>query len=199
MKIYNEIVQGTPEWFEVRKGKMTASNAQAIGNNGKGLDTYIISLMAESFSSGEKPFFSNGDTERGIELEQFARDMYELENDCTIEQVGFIEHSEFAGCSPDGLVGDEGGIEIKSVNDVNHFSLILNGEKDIESKYLWQIQMNLLITGRKWWDYISYNPNFEKSLLVFRIYPDTAKQEKLLSGLAKGEDKIKEIKKIITK
>lgn len=196
MKIHN-FEQQSPEWFAIRKGRMTASNAQAIGSNGKGLETYILSLMAEKFSSGEKPFFSNGDTERGIELEQFARDMYELENDCKVEQVGFIEHSEFCGCSPDGLVGDDGGVEIKSVNDVNHFSLILNGEKDIESKYLWQIQMNLLITGRKWWDYISYNPNFEKSLLVFRIYPDYKMHEKLLMGLATGESKIKQIKSLL--
>lgn len=193
MKIHKDIIQGSPEWFEIRKRKMTGSNAQAIGNNGKGLDTYILSLMAESFSTGEKIFFSNNDTERGVELEQYARDMYELENDCTIDQVGFIEYDEFTGCSPDGLISDDGGVEIKSVNDTNHFSLILNGEKDIESKYLWQIQMNLLITGRKWWDYVSYNPNFKKSLVVFRIFPDETKQTKLLSGIAKGKELINNI------
>lgn len=197
MKIYRDFVQGSPEWFEARKGKLTGSNAQAIGNNGKGLETYVMSLMAEFYSVGEKPFFSNGDTERGIELEEYARTVYELENDCTVEQVGFVEHNDFVLVSPDGLVGDDGLIEIKSVNDVNHFSLMINGEKDIESKYLWQIQMNLLVTGRKWCDYISYNPNFEKSLLVFRITPDEKKQAKLLEGFEKGISLINQIKEKI--
>lgn len=194
MKIYNDILQGSPEWFEKRKGKMTASEAQAIGNNGKGLETYIKGLMAEFYSSGEKEIYTNKDLERGKELEQYARDMYELENDCKVEQVGFIELNEFVGCSPDGLIGEDGGIEIKSVNDVNHFALILNGEKGIESKYVWQVQMNLLITGRKWWDYVSYNPNFEQSLIVFRILPDQEKHKKLLAGIELGIKQIKEIK-----
>jgi len=195
MKIYRDIVQGSPEWFAKRKGKMTGSEGQAIGNNGKGLDTLIVKLMAEFYSVGEKPFFENEDTRRGKELEEYARDMYELENGCQVEQVGFIERDEYVGVSPDGLVGDEGMIEIKSVNDVNHFSLILNGEKDIESKYIWQMQMNLLVSERKWIDYVSYNPNFEKSLLVFRITPDEKKQAKLLEGFEKGIALINQIKK----
>jgi len=72
--------------------------------------------------------------------------------------------------------------------------MILNGADEIESKYLWQIQMNLLITGRKLWRYLAYNPNFEKSLLVFDILPDTEKQAKLLEGFKIAEAKIKAIK-----
>jgi putative phage-type endonuclease len=198
MKIH-KIEQGTGEWFEIRKAKMTGSHAQAIGNNGRGLDTYIYDLMAESYSSGEKDNYSNKDIERGLELEEFARDMYELETEQTVEQVGFVEMNEFAGVSPDGLVGEDGGIEIKCLNDTKHFKMILNGEKEIESKYIWQIQMCLLVTDRKWWDFISYNPNFEKSLIVFRIKKDDKKQEKLKEGLKNGELKIKEIQCQITK
>lgn len=194
MKIHKDIIQGTPEWLALRKGKLTASHAQEIGNCGKGLDTYIMEVLAGEYSSGEVDFFSNKDMARGTELEPSARAIYELENGCVIEQVGFIEYNEFIGCSPDGLEGEDGGDEIKCHNDVTHFKMILNGEKEIESKYIWQIQMNLLITGRKYWNYIAYNPNFEKSLLVFKILPDPEKHARLLEGFALGESKIKAIK-----
>lgn len=194
MKIYKDLVQGTPEWHAVRKGKLTASHAQEIGNCGKGLDTYIMEVLANEYSSGEIEFYSNKDMSRGTELEPSARAIYELENDCQIEQVGFIEYNDFIGCSPDGLIGEDVGIEIKCHADVGHFKMILKGAEEIDSKYMWQIQMNLLITGRKLWKYIAYNPNFQKSLLVFDILPDPVMHEKLLAGFKLGEEKIKAIK-----
>ena len=192
MKLH-QIEQQSDDWFAIRKGKLTASHAQAIGNCGRGLDTYIIELMSEYFSSGEKESYTNADIERGIELEATAREIYELDKACDIEQIGFIEYNDYVGCSPDGLIGKDGGIEIKALKDTNHFKMILNGEREIDSKYLWQIQMNLFITGRKWWDYVSYNPNFEKSLLVFRIEPDEKKFKKLEEGIEIGTKKIKQI------
>lgn len=194
MKIYTDIIQGSDEWHAIRKGKMTASHAQEIGNNGKGLDTYIYEVMAGQYSSGEVGFYTNKHMERGVELEGAARAMYELENDCTVQQVGFIEYNEYVGCSPDGLIGEDAGVEIKCHADVAHFKMILGGVDEIESKYRWQIQMNLLITGRKKWFYVAYNPNFEKSLLVFEILPDEEMHAKLLAGFALGEAKIKAIK-----
>jgi len=191
--IIHEMEQGTPEWFAIRKGKMTASRAQAIGNGSKGLDTYIIDMMADNYSSGEYEGYTNAHVERGNELEELARQAYSLETGNAVKQVGFVEYNEFAGCSPDGLIGEDGGIEIKCQADKKHFRLILNGEKEIDSSYLWQIQMSLLVTGRKWWEFIAYNPNFEKSLLVFRILPDEAMHAKLTEGLRIGEGKIKAI------
>lgn len=194
MTIIHEMQQGTPEWHEIRKGKMTASHAQEIGNNGKGLETYVYEILAGEFSSGEVDFYTNKHMERGIELEESARSIFGLENDCIVKQVGFIEYNEYVGCSPDGLIGEDGGIEIKCHEDVRHFKMIIGGAKEIESKYIWQIQMNLLITGRKWWKYVAYNPNFEKSLLIFEILPDKEMHEKLLAGFAIGEAKMKDIK-----
>jgi dihydrofolate reductase len=130
--------------------------------------------------------------ERGVELEEAARMTYELEHD-RVEEVGFIELDEFAGCSPDGLIGKDGGIEIKCPNDVNFFKLLVDGEKAIDAKYLWQVQMCLLVSERKWWDLTFYNPNFDKNMLVFRITPELAKQEKLIMGIEKGKNIIKNI------
>lgn len=193
MKVYNKILQGSDEWKALRKGKMTASNAQAIGNVGKGLDTYILDLMADSLSSGEFENYTNAHMERGNDLEASARSIYELETGQTVEQVGFVDYNDFVGCSPDGLIGEDGGIEIKCQADKKHFRLILNGEKEIDSSYVWQVQMNLLVTGRQWWDFVGYNPNFEKSLVIHRILPDPAMHAKLLEGFKVGEQKIKEI------
>lgn len=183
--------QKTPEWFGARKLKMTASNAQAIGNNGKGLETYITELIAEYLSSADKETFVTKDTERGNELETFARSMYELETGNTVEQVGFIQQGEYVGCSPDGLIGEDGGLEIKCHNDVKHYRLMRDGENELDSAYKWQCQMNMLITGRKWWDLVAYNPNFKQSLLIFRQTPDKEMQDKLIKGLTLGEEMIK--------
>ena len=198
MKIHN-LEQGTDEWFELRKWKMTASNAQAIWNCWKGLDTYILDLMAEYYSSAQKEHFSNIHTERGNELEPLARSMYELTRWVEVQEAWFVEYDEFVWCSPDWLVWKDGWIEIKSLSDKKHFSMILNWEKEIDSAYIWQIQMNLLITGRKWWDYISYNPNYKESLLVYRIFPDVEKFEKLRKWFDYWKDKILEIKNKVWK
>jgi putative phage-type endonuclease len=190
MKLHN-FEQCSPEWFAIRSLRMTASHAQAIATAGKGLETYIYSLMAEHYSTFKTENFSNEDIERGNELEQQARDVYEFENDVKVEQVGFAECGKYVGFSPDGFVGKDGGIEIKCLNNVNHFKMILTGK--IESKYLWQIQMTLFLSGRKWWDFVAYNPNFEKNIIVIRVLPDEKAFEKIEAGLKKGEEMIKDL------
>lgn len=184
--------QRSEEWYEVRKGRMTASNAATIATNGKGLETYAYEILAEKYSNNSEESFTSFDMKRGIELEEQARMTYELEHE-EVQQIGFVELDEFTGCSPDGLVGEDGGIEIKCPNDVNFFRLMVNGESEIDKKYLWQVQMSLLITGRKWWDLVFYNINFEKSLLVFRIYPDTIAQSKLKSGILVMKEMMRKI------
>lgn len=192
MKIHN-IEQCSPEWFELRAKKMTASHANTIQANGKGLKTYITDMMAESYSSAEPENYTNAHMERGNELEPMAREVYELENDVKVEQVGFIERDEYSGCSPDGLVGDEGMIEIKCHADKKHFRLILNGSDELDKKYIDQMQMQMLVAGREWADMVCYNPNFKQSSLVFRIEADEAMFKKLEAGLAKGKELINEI------
>jgi len=151
-------------------------------------------MMAEEQSKAIKVSYTNEHMERGIDLEDQARCMYELDHDVEVQQVGFIEMNEYFGGSPDGLVGDDGGIEIKCHNDAKHLEIMINRENGIEKKYWWQIQMNLLITDRKWWDYIAYNPNMKKeSMVVMRIYPDQQAHEKLLIGMNKGIELIQHI------
>jgi putative phage-type endonuclease len=187
--------QRSDEWYAVRRGKLTASNAATISANGKGLETYVYETLAEKYSNGSKDGYLSADMERGIELEDIARKKYSINCDEMVEEIGFIEIDEHSGCSPDGLVGNDGGLEIKCPNDTNYFKLLVNGESMIEKKYLWQVQMCMFVTRRDWWDLLFHNPNFDRDSLVFRIKKDHAMQEKIAVGLDKGRKLIIDLEK----
>lgn len=170
MKIYKDIVQQSSEWFYIKRLKMSASHASAIIANGQGLKTYINNLIIEYFDDSSKERFVSPDMERGILLEDQARTMYELENNVDVEQVGFIELDEFVGISPDGLVDEDGLVEIKNHKDSVFIDLLLT--EKIDKKYYDQIQMQLYVTGYKWCDYIGYNTKIKPNKYIQRIYPD---------------------------
>ena len=187
-----DIIQRTPEWIEIKRGKMSASNAETIIANGKGLETYIYNLMAEYYSSAEKENYINADMQRGIDLEPEARLEFEFYTGLDVQEVGFIEYNEFIGVSPDGLIGDGGLIEIKCQNDSIYFKLLLSN--NIKPEYIAQMQMQLYVTDRQYCYFVSYNPNFEKSLYIKKINRDEEMIEKLKKGLERGTQLIKEIK-----
>jgi len=189
MIIHENIIQGTPEWHEIRKCKMTASHATAIGNQGKGLVTYIRSIVQNMINKEEH--YTNKDMDRGNELEPIARQVYEFETNSIIKEVGFITYNDYVGCSPDALIDNNGGLELKARNDRIHLGLLL-GDK-VDSGTIWQMNMNMFVTGREWWDFGSYNPNFKKSLIIQRFFPDPIKQTKLSEGLILGENMLKEL------
>ncbi len=190
MKIYLDLVQQSPEWYAVKDLKLTSSEATAIGNNGKGLDTLCRTLVRKHYSSCKESGFQTKDTQRGNELEPLAREMYELETGKKVQKVGFIEMDEYTGASTDGLIGEEGVWEGKALDDNNHFQIIMDME--VPSDYDWQAQMELLVTGRRYVDLTFYNPNFDKSLVIFTVYPDPHKQEALRKGLETGKRLIRE-------
>ena len=196
----HKLEQRTDEWYELRrKYPLTASNAQAIGNNGKGLETLVWSVLADKYSFADKENITNKDMERGVELEAQARAIYELETGNTVTEVGFVTNekvSPVCGASPDGIVGDDGLLEIKCFDDAKHFKYAVHG-LEIESQYEWQVQMQMLVTERKWCDFVAYNPNYKKSLLVKRIERDDVFIEALKVGLKKGEILIKQIEEKI--
>lgn len=191
MIIYRDITQGSDEWFDIKKGKMSASHATAIGNAGKGLLTYTMNVVLDIIV--ERDNYISKDMERGNELEPIARQVYEYENDVIVEQVGFIEYNKFVGCSPDGLIGDDGGLEIKARNNEKHLSLLVG--ESVDSSTIWQMNMSMLVSDRKWWDFVSYNPNFKQSLFQKRFYRDEKKINALLNGFEIGEKLIKELLK----
>lgn len=192
--IIHQCEQRSPEWFKLHKERMTGSHATAIGNVGKGLETYCKKIVCESLSTKTEDGLKSKDCERGNELEPIARQIYSMKTGNKVIEVGFIEQDELIGVSPDGLIGEDGGLEIKCPDDEAYFEYLLDGREAIASGYIWQVQMNLLVSGRKWWDVVIYNPNFKNSLQIYRIEPDKEKFEKLSNGFTVGKAKILEIK-----
>jgi len=187
----NNAPQRSKEWFEVRALRLTASHAQAIAANGKGLVTYVEKKMSEYYSSAERENYTNKDMERGIELEPQAIMAYSFTKNIEVDSVGFVIYSDFVGCSPDGIAGEDGLVEVKCPSDSVYFKL-LQDEK-IDSKYEKQMQMQMLICNKRWTDYVVYNPNYEKYLFVKRVFPDPEVFEKLKKGFKAGEEMIKKI------
>jgi putative phage-type endonuclease len=189
MKIHN-FEQNSPEWDQCRLGKFTASDAQAIATNGKGLQTLVYKKAAEIITGKAKGNYTNGDMDRGHELEDTARSNYEIENGVLVEKVGFCEMDKYTGCSPDGLVGDDGLVEIKCKDDANYVRYLY--EKKVDSEYLWQMQMQMYVTDRQWVDYVVFNENFSK-FRVERVMRDEDKISKIKAGLESGIELLNKI------
>ena len=192
MKI-NKDKQGTEEWLKSRLGKMTASNAQTIQANGAGLTTYVYQKVAEILSGKMEDSYINDDMERGNELEDTARSSYEMETGNKVIQVGFCE-SDGVGASPDGLVGEDGLIEIKCPRDYNYVKTLHTRKIDI--KYEWQMQMQMKVTGRKWCDFVVFHENFN-DLIIVRVKRDELMIAKIDIGLKTGKELITKIMKEI--
>lgn len=166
MQIHN-VEQGSDEWHAVRLGIPTASEfAKILTPTGKlsaQAEAYANKLVAEKLAGKRLESFEGNDwTERGNELEAAAVSYYEVLTDSTTEKVGFVTAGE-CGCSPDRLVGDDGLLEIKCPAPHTHVHYMLTGK--IEQKYTPQVQGQLMITGRKWCDLLSYHPDLPPVLI----------------------------------
>jgi exodeoxyribonuclease (lambda-induced) len=191
-KIYN-CEQKSEEWYKCRLGKLTASVAYTIATAGKGLDTLCLEKATEILTGIIPEGFTSEAMQHGNEYESEARNIYELETGNVVKQVGFVEDNEFVGVSPDGLIGDDGLIEIKCPTDKTYTQYLI--DMIVKPEYYAQMQMQMLITKRCWCDYVVYNPHFEKSIIIQRVYPDKEYMEKIGSGLGLGMRKIQEIVK----
>ena len=190
--IIHKVVQGSEEWFALKLGKLSASEAQAISANGAGLDTLVYKLVAERLSGAREDSYTNPDLERGIKQEDTARSSYEMETGNKVEQVGFCqpEENDDIGASPDGLVGKDGLVEIKCVRGSVYVKLLYT--KKIDTAYVWQMQMQMLVTGRKWVDYVVFNENFS-DLIIIRVERDEEAIAKIQKGLDAGIELINKI------
>ena len=169
--------QQSEAWFLDRLGHATASNFSDVMAKGEGKTrkTYMMKLLAERLTGKPTESFSNKHTERGTEQEPFARLAYEARTGNLVEEVGFIVHPDMkAGSSPDGLVDKDGGVEIKSVIPTVQLETIAKG--GFPSTHKAQIQGALFITGRAWWDFVSFSPDLPENLrlYVFRVERDQA-------------------------
>jgi len=188
--IIHEMEQRSDAWFEVKKGKFSASDANTIQAMGKGLDSLVYKKVAEILSGKDQDEYTNGDMERGVENESFARNAYEIATGNIVKQVGFVELDAHTGCSPDGLVGDDGLVEIKCQRGYKYVEIAIT--KEIDKKYLDQMQMQMLVTGRKWCDYVCYDENFPEPVII-RVDADPEMQVKIKRGLDYAIKKLDEV------
>ena len=167
------IEQGSPEWFAARCGKATASRiADVIAKTKSGPSAsranYAAQLIAERLTGVVAESFTNSAMQWGSDKEPEACDAYAWETDAELEEVGFINHPKIgmSGASPDRLVGEDGLLEVKCPNTATHLDTLLG--QPVASKYVTQMQWQMACTGRKWCDFVSFDPRLPSDLRLFR-------------------------------
>ena len=198
--------QRTEEWFQARLGKVTASRVADVLSKIKSGESasrrnYKIQLVSERLTGEKQESYINQAMQDGIDREVFARDRY-VQQFGEVEEVGFVNHPTLEACaSPDVMVGDDGLLEFKCPIGTTHTETLMTQE--VPSKYIPQIQFQLRCTGRKWCDFVSYNPMFPEHLQVFvkRVEADEVYQmeldkeiEAFLLEVQTIIDRLKEIK-----
>ena len=168
--IIHDVEQNSDEWLRLRCGIPTASEFAKIitstGRPSKQIDAYARKLAAELYAGKPLDVYSNNYMERGHEQESEARDLYALTRGVAVAQVGFVtDDSGSYGCSPDGLIDDDGMLEIKTRKAEIQVETLASGSPPSEN--IAQMQGQMWICNRKWVDYISYHPDLP--MFVFRV------------------------------
>lgn len=187
------IEQGSPEWFAQRCGKATASKiADIIATTKSGpaasRKNYAAQLVAERLTGAVEESYTNAAMQWGKDKEPEARAAYAFlyADGVEVVEAGFVDHPSIAmsGASPDGYVGDDGLVEIKCPNTATHIDTLLG--KSVPGKYVTQMQWQMACTGRKWCDFVSFDPRLPShlSLFVKRVHRDDAEIKRLETEVA---------------
>lgn len=201
--------QRSDEWVAARLGHVTGSQIKCVLASGRGSKesatraNYRAALVAERLTGAPDPDkFESAAMRRGTEQEPFARAKYEERAGLLVGQVGFVLHPEipWAGCSPDGLVGEEGLVQIKAPNTSTHLETIFRQE--IPSEYEAQMFFEMACTGRKWCDFVSFDDRLpdDVSLFVKRLARDDAQialiETEVRRFLAEVEEYIEKVRRM---
>ena len=164
--------QGSDAWFAARIGKVTASRvADVLAKTKTGYstsrDNYMAQLVCERLTKQKADGFTNSAMQWGTETEPLARLSYEVANNVLVDEVGFVPHPSIimAGASPDGLVGDDGLLEIKCPNTATHIDTLLT--QTVPNKYNTQMQFQMACTDREWCDFVSFDNRLPEELQLF--------------------------------
>ena len=197
--------QRTEEWFEARMGCVTASRtADVMAKTKTGYAAsranYMAELICERLTGERQGGFSSAAMQWGTDTEPQARMAYEIMTGATVVETGFVLHPEIAGfgASPDGLIGDDGLIEIKCPNTATHIETLLADK--VPTKYIIQMHVQMLCTGRAWCDFVSFDPRLPVELQMFtkRVERDDKLAKQIVTEvqkfLAEMEAKIDQLK-----
>jgi len=197
MIIVEGIKQNSLEWYALKLGIPSASSFDKIittkGVVSKTRAKYLYKLAGEVVTGEREEGYNNSNMDRGHEREEESRNAYELIKDVEVEQVGFVyfDEKKDIGCSPDGLVGEDGGFETKDALPHVHLDRLENGWS--ESQHFQQVQGSLYVTGRKWWDLVSYSRGFKP--LIIRFERDEEFIKKLAVELRLFNNNLKDVVK----
>lgn len=197
--------QRTDEWLAARLGKVTASRvADVIAKTKSGYSTsranYMAELICERLTGTKGESFSSAAMQWGTNTEPQARAAYEAQSGGLVEEVGFVSHCSIfdGGASPDGLVGNDGLVEIKCPITATHLDTLLT--EMIPGKYATQMQWQMACTGRQWCDFVSYDPRLPEKMALFikRVPRDNAMiaelEKEVNSFLNEMDEKLKKLK-----
>lgn len=169
--------QRSAEWFAARLGKATASRicdivARTKTGWGASRANYAAQLVAERLTGEPTEGFSNAAMQWGTDTEPEARQAYSFRQDVDVLEVGFIDHPSVAmsGASPDGLIGEDGLLELKCPQTATHIATLLG--QSVPAKYIHQIQWQIACTGRQWCDFASYDPRLPEAMRLFVVRVD---------------------------
>lgn len=187
----SEIIQGSDEWKALRLGKVTASRvADVIAKTKSGYSTsranYAAQLIAERLTGVPAESYTNAAMAHGTETEPEARSAYEFYQGVTVQEVAFVHHPmiDQAGCSPDGLIGSDGLVEIKCPNTATHLEILLG--QAVPGKYEAQMQFQMACCGRAYCDFVSYDPRMPENMRLFikRVPRDNKRIDELEGEIA---------------
>ena len=168
----SKVLQRTPEWFALRLGKVTASRigdlmAKTESGYSASRANYMAELVIQRLTGTVEQGFTSQDMQWGILQERYARAAYSFFTDNEVNEIAFINHPtiEQAGASPDGLIGKDGLVEIKCPKSATHLDTLLSAK--INNKYILQMQWQMACSGRKWCDFVSFDPRFPERWKLF--------------------------------
>lgn len=181
-----DIKQGSPEWLKLKLGVISASNASKVvaKKDSETRATYMAELVAQVCTADSEELNSKY-LDWGKDHEDAARSSYEFSEGVVIQQVPFVymDESHREGCSPDGIIGESKGVEIKCPYNAVHFIKFLTEDK-IKPEYVWQYQYCMRVTGATEWDFVQYHPNMKKTpLKVLLVGRDDEKQKTLADAV----------------
>jgi putative phage-type endonuclease len=167
-----EIIQGSPEWFAARLGKVTASRvadvtAKTKSGWGASRANYMAQLVAERLTGTAGESYTNAAMQWGTDHEPVAREFYAAQTKIAVDLIGFVDHPRIpmSGASPDGLIGQLGLVEIKCPNTATHIETLLG--QSVPGKYISQMQWQMACTGRQWCDFVSFDPRMPAHMQMF--------------------------------
>lgn len=200
MNIIESVEQGSSDWHELRRGVITASRFKDVMAKGRGgqesktRKSYMLELAAEILTSEVEETQPNKYMQWGTDKEPEARSLYEFMSDNTVKEVAFIKHDTLnCGVSPDGLIGESGGVEIKCPKTTTQIETFLSGK--MPSQHKPQVQGCLWVSGREWWDFVSYDPRIdgEASFFKVRVFRDEDYIESLAKEIAIFDEQLQDL------